>query len=1079
MKPNFALKLSNDGAELLHRQAAGWSSVGAVSFETDDVAEGCDRLVRLAGQIDPAGLRTKVVLPHSEVRFTTIVAPGPTDEARRYQIEAEIERLTPYAIDELAYDWSVEGDHALVVICARETLAEAETFADGYGFNPVSFVAIPEPGQFVGEPWFGETLVAKAHLPPGEKVQRDADPIRMVQARPAQAAAPAPTPASAPAPTPAPAAKPAAAPAAAVAPAASVVSPVARPAAATAAAAAAVPPAMPAAAVRPPLAGAAPNPVPPSAARPPLAGEVAEARRPAAARPLGQPSPAPVPVNSPRALVGDMVRKMGTRLRREQADTASAAAVVAPPPAAPAGETPSVAEPATFSSRRRAAPLESVPGGAPAAAGSNPANPGGRLAVLPKALATPRGEQIAALTARAKGVARAAATRIAELRPKRAAPPEPAPIVPASRPPASDRERSRELEAMTIFGARGNAVATPSMARRGLAVAGGLLLILVAVAVWALYFNSGSGSQIAASGDPAPSTLPQIEPPGALALGEPQTNAATAPLVVPASPPAAGVEPAVAPAPAEAPVVTAEPTPLPAAPPVQAAIEPPPTQAPGTPAQPEAVVALDPDALLDTLVDEARSEALPEEIVVASEPADPAPAEGPGATADTGASAAEPAPTLADAGQGATPVEPQPVQPTALADTARLAGAPAGEAPLAPSTDTADMRLSLPEGIVLPGTTETAFEVPPPPPPFGTTFAFDADGLVEATPEGAVTPSGVTVFARRPAVVPAPAPGRPAAAAEPPAPAEAVAAAPSGEPVAAALQSAITEAVAASTAPAEAAPDEGPEDSPTTESAVAGTEVIYDDTPRADPALSGFRPMPRSERVRQIGEQTAPAPDDQTGLSPAPLGDPEAETALAAAQPDEALDQTAETPPPGGVSLAALRPQRRPTDLAVPAAEPAAPGIDLAGATAEAVAQSPIPGARPSNVEERARQLLAAAAAQPAAAPAPQGAAGARSVEDEDEEGETASSATGPSIPSSASVARQATETGALRLNQINLIGVFGAPNDRRALVRLSSGRVVRVQVGDRLDGGQVSAIGESELRYTSGGRNEVLRIGG
>ena len=412
MKPNFALKLSNDGAELLHRQAAGWSSVGAVSFETDDVAEGCDRLVRLAGQIDPAGLRTKVVLPHSEVRFTTIVAPGPTDEARRYQIEAEIERLTPYAIDELAYDWSVEGDHALVVICARETLAEAETFADGYGFNPVSFVAIPEPGQFVGEPWFGETLVAKAHLPPGEKVQRDADPIRMVQARPAQAAAPAPTPASAPAPTPAPrpaptpapAAKPAAAPAAAVAPAASVVSPVARPAAATAAAAA-VPPAMPAAAVRPPLAGAAPNPVPPSAARPPLAGEVAEARRPAAARPLGQPSPAPVPVNSPRALVGDMVRKLGTRLRREQAGTASAAAVVAPPPAAPAGETPSVAEPATFSSRRRAAPLESVPGGAPAAAGSNPANPGGRLAVLPKALATPRGEQIAALTARAKGVA--------------------------------------------------------------------------------------------------------------------------------------------------------------------------------------------------------------------------------------------------------------------------------------------------------------------------------------------------------------------------------------------------------------------------------------------------------------------------------------------------------------------------------------------------------------------------------------------------------------------------------------------------------------------------------------------------
>jgi len=34
------------------------------------------------------------------------------------------------------------------------------------------------------------------------------------------------------------------------------------------------------------------------------------------------------------------------------------------------------------------------------------------------------------------------------------------------------------------------------------------------------------------------------------------------------------------------------------------------------------------------------------------------------------------------------------------------------------------------------------------------------------------------------------------------------------------------------------------------------------------------------------------------------------------------------------------------------------------------------------------------------------------------------------------------------------------------------------VQVGDRLDGGQVSAIGEDELRYVKNGRNEILRIG-
>ena len=86
MKPNFALKLSNDGAELLHRVAAGWSPVGAVSFETDDVAAGCARLLREAAGLDPTGIRTKVVIPPDEVRYAMIVAPGPTDEARRYPV---------------------------------------------------------------------------------------------------------------------------------------------------------------------------------------------------------------------------------------------------------------------------------------------------------------------------------------------------------------------------------------------------------------------------------------------------------------------------------------------------------------------------------------------------------------------------------------------------------------------------------------------------------------------------------------------------------------------------------------------------------------------------------------------------------------------------------------------------------------------------------------------------------------------------------------------------------------------------------------------------------------------------------
>jgi hypothetical protein len=59
----------------------------------------------------------------------------------------------------------------------------------------------------------------------------------------------------------------------------------------------------------------------------------------------------------------------------------------------------------------------------------------------------------------------------------------------------------------------------------------------------------------------------------------------------------------------------------------------------------------------------------------------------------------------------------------------------------------------------------------------------------------------------------------------------------------------------------------------------------------------------------------------------------------------------------------------------------------------------------------------------------------------------------------------------------LNLIGVYGKPSDRRALVRLGNGRYQKVVVGDRIDGGRVSAIGDNELRYTKRGRDLVLKM--
>ena len=86
-------------------------------------------------------------------------------------------------------------------------------------------------------------------------------------------------------------------------------------------------------------------------------------------------------------------------------------------------------------------------------------------------------------------------------------------------------------------------------------------------------------------------------------------------------------------------------------------------------------------------------------------------------------------------------------------------------------------------------------------------------------------------------------------------------------------------------------------------------------------------------------------------------------------------------------------------------------------------------------------------------------------------------SAVAPEIPTSSSVAKQATMENAMQMRQINLIGVYGKPSSRRALIRLPNGQFKKVEVGDSLDGGRVAAIGERELRYIKSGRNLTLKM--
>lgn len=153
--------------------------------------------------------------------------------------------------------------------------------------------------------------------------------------------------------------------------------------------------------------------------------------------------------------------------------------------------------------------------------------------------------------------------------------------------------------------------------------------------------------------------------------------------------------------------------------------------------------------------------------------------------------------------------------------------------------------------------------------------------------------------------------------------------------------------------------------------------------------------------------------------------------------------------------LAALRPVLRPKTVQEQEVE----DEPEATATARAVAKSLTPLPRPRNMQRIVRQAETKRKEEPVqvAAVAP------RTVQ--------------PSVPSTTSVARAATVRNAINLRQINLIGVYGTSSNRRALVRLPSGGYRKVKVGDRLDGGRVSAISDNELRYAKGGRNLVLKM--
>lgn len=1068
---------------MLHRTSRGWQQVGATPLDAPDLADALSYLRSTALGLSPRGLTTKLVIPNDLILYTTVNAPGPEIAKRRRQIKAALEGLTPYKADDLVFDWWGSGTEVQVAVVARETLAEAEAFATVHRLNPVSFVGAPENASYLGEPFFGPSALSATLLSAGEKVERDQDPVSVVardlgkEPTPDASATEKPTiKATSPEKTaaqntvtgPAPESRP---------------SPASEVNAANAARQRGIEPQNPEpaaqapAAVQPEIvvqtAPQQPKPITPakaSAPLPPVEPTAAANTQLDDLPDFGAPKGHVASSFDPATLAMDLVDEapMAVDVAEETAPPPSA-----PPPAVLAEPSVSVRLPESLAKPPVAKPPVAKPSEAKTQALPDaPAKPTAKVADdLPP---SPSSAVIASFASRRAGPTQAEADKQRKTPSLGAAPqsrptvPRPAMAKPASAmTPNGLRDNSafpaKPMPAATRF-PPGKAVKPISSAPAGLqmkrdrnvvplakasAVAGedvtsdaeakpltkgqtgldgrpvvprgkprflgliltGLLLLALAlVAAWSSYFLT--------SNDPGPNAAP-----AANAVADTATGAATPDAILTAPDLSEKTAAADLTAPDDSAASSTDPLPT-----------------PGDEALADGQAPLD----TETTAADAMAADIPAADATMAEAVPPA----------TTPAAVDPAATAALA--PAAPVIPAPVIPQAAKPEPAPATLVSTEAAQVGSqgNDPQD-EIFLADADIAPQTSDpltlsqlvASNDAPPdvavPPPPFGTLYTFDAEGRIQPTPEGIITPEGVLLVAGRPKVVP---PTRPASTTTPtPDP---------GAPETIAPDVATADPAAAPAATADLGSTAAVTELPAA-AAAASAALESDPGPfPSDPALAGKRPKPR----------------------PANLIDPTATTAKQGEAPTDALANR----------FASLRPQARPAARTAELAQTAeaAPDAELTNDAASAslafngvqpstlaVSVSRKPASRPNSRDQAVDAAVAAAVRTPE--PELQQFASAAPEAQIEPEVET----TAPTLPTNASVAGQATTKDALNMSRVALLGIFGTASGRYAMIRQPGGGVKKVVVGDRLDGGQIAAITADGVQYQKGGRILTLSL--
>ncbi|MGL4309038.1 MAG: hypothetical protein ACRCSU_01025 [Paracoccaceae bacterium] len=1031
MKAGFALNITDEGLGLLHRTSQGWMPLGEAKFDDPALAETLGYLRGTATAMAPGGVTTKLIIPNTQILYTKVRAVGSARETKRKNVRAALDGLTPYALDDLVFDFTGSGEEVQVAVVARETLDQAESFALEHRLNPISFVALPDPEKFDGEPFFGATINAAEFLPKGTKVEADKTAVNILAVKSSSTSALAEPAAENPAGDPAD----------------RFVAP--RPERPDAEKSAFVAPVV----VEPVI------DAPPTAASEPIVSQaMVTGDAPAAAEvKVGDTAASPSEPDGSAAAAQGQTPRFGLpddeKLPLAATPVLSdpiAASVVAPLVADPAPDADDSAAPA-FASRRGADEETGQGAGIAGAMAKSRASDKTADPVAGKAAADDAGSE---KPDTAKPDPAEKASRL-----KSVVPPAPprgnggalpsgltAPVRKRVEAPiaASQRAGRKPTEARRdAFGTR-----QPDTGRRkprymGLILTAALLLALTLAALL-------SSVLLPKDADPQLGTPDGIDGGSAVA---PLPNEGT-PTATPEAAPAT-TDPEAA-ADGEAPSEESPATDTP-------------TEAPADGQAPEADPATAPtnenDAAIDAQMPDTQAAVQPDQGLTEStvSGSNPSLAAGDEDVSDLSpsAEAGGPAAGTAPATSGAAAL-PE-VMPLNIATSAPDGpAAPDDEALAGLVLSRVDPDVHADDGVQLPETAaadgsiaapETALaavsdpvtgtvSATPVAPDAGVPDIASPAVLVAATPEGALTPDGIIVRLGRPAVVP---PARPE----------------SVRTAAAAAQAALGAADAISAATAEAN---------------ALTEAELAPNPLAD-----IRP-----RLRPAGlVPAALAPVVEPALAPATNPDPvPALPATGLATEDDAALPVA--PVVQAVAFAGPRPTARPAAVVTLASVAPAPEVTAApsfpGASALAVAISRVPTARPrivtpvavrpDAVESAAIEAAVASAARPVEEPQPEPQREAEPEAQDEPEAETVAAA-----PTRGSVAKTATVANAINLSKVNLIGVYGSAKNRRALIRTENGRYVKVEVGDRIDGGKVAAIGENQVSYVKGGRTVVLKM--